>query len=124
MSISFYGSFFSSSVQTSSYDNLLPCSQAYTIIVQLTYGLKVTSDDDDLIVSFGEFLRRSVSEGPLGASMIDFFPFCKSSAQQSIRGSELKLRSEVYPVMVSGRWLQDSSEDHERLRGQYKKHTF
>ena len=58
---------------------LILCSQAYTAIVGMTYGLSITSDDDDIITLFDEALARVVPEGAPGACIIDLFPFRESA---------------------------------------------
>ena len=45
----------------------------------MTYGLSITSDDDDIITLFDEALARVVPEGAPGACIIDLFPFRESA---------------------------------------------
>ena len=54
------------------------CSQTYTTLIRVTYGLNVVSDDDELVSMFGETLRRLVELGTPGASPLDLFPCRKS----------------------------------------------
>ena len=50
-------------------------------MIQVTYGLNVTGDDDELVSLFGETLHRIIQEGAPGACTIDLFPFRESFIQ-------------------------------------------